>query len=151
MLPLYRRLASLDQARRRLLVEAATLTTLVWAGLHVMPFLVLERWLDRLTAPPIGTWREPSGSRWIDEVNWAVTAVAKRFAPATCLVQALAASVMLRRRGVECELRIGVRNRPDAGPAPIEAHAWLECGGQVAVGDIEYLPELTVMARPGRR
>ena len=151
MLSPYRRLASLDRSRRRIFVEAATLTTLVWAGLRMMPFLRLERWLDRLAAPPIATGREPDLSRQIAEVNWAETAVANRFMPATCLVQALAGSVMLRRRGIACELRIGVRHRATAGPAPIEAHAWLECEGRVAVGNIESLPELTIMARPGRR
>ena len=49
----------------------------------------------------------------------------------TCLVHALAARRMLRRRAIPSTLRLGVRN--DA--AGLAAHAWLEaCGGIVCGG-----------------
>jgi hypothetical protein len=78
-------------------------------------------------------------------VSWAVAIVAARVPPATCLVQALAAGAMLQRRGLACELRLGVRNRTAEGGAAIEAHAWVECDGRVAVGAVDHLAELTVM------
>jgi Transglutaminase-like superfamily len=41
---------------------------------------------------------------------------------------------MLSRRGIPCRLNIGV-----ASPAGnvLRAHAWLECGAEIVVGDIE--------------
>lgn len=54
----------------------------------------------------------------------------------SCLVRALAARALLRRRGIACVLHFGV-GRDDDG---FKAHAWLEaggghvCGGREAVG-----------------
>ena len=62
---------------------------------------------------------------------WAVEHAARIVPGATCLTQALAAEVMLRRTGGRPDLRFGVAR--DAGD--FEAHAWLELGGRVLVGD----------------
>jgi len=53
---------------------------------------------------------------------------AARCPAATCLVQALAADVMLRRRRLSCVMRFGVRLTGTTGE-PLEGHAWVECGG----------------------
>ena len=50
---------------------------------------------------------------------------------ATCLRQAVALWFLLALRGVECDLRIGVADRTDAG---IDTHAWLEHDGIVLIG-----------------
>lgn len=52
-------------------------------------------------------------------------AVAGAFFPgrAVCLEQSLALFVLLRRRGVPAELRLGVQ------PYPFQAHAWVELNG----------------------
>ena len=149
MLTACRRLASLDGARRRLLIEAAASIALVWAALRVVPFLNLLRLLDRWVALPIARKREPANPNAVASVTWAVTAASARFPPATCLIQALAAAAMLRRRGLPCQLRIGVRTRGCAGGAPIDAHAWVECEGRIAIGDLDHLSELAVMAPLG--
>jgi hypothetical protein len=92
--------------------------------------------------------REPPAA--IGPVRWAIAAVAARCPSATCLIQALAADAMLRRRGLPCELRIGVRPRGD-GAVPVEAHAWVECAGAVAVGAIDGLSSFTVLHAPPSR
>jgi hypothetical protein len=53
---------------------------------------------------------------------------------ASCLTQALAGWIMLTRHGTASRVKIGV-----ASPAQqaFKAHAWLECGGLVILGDIE--------------
>ena len=51
--------------------------------------------------------------------------------PLTCLAEALAGRALLARYGLSSELRIGVR-RSDS---MIEAHAWLECPGDVLIGN----------------
>jgi hypothetical protein len=67
----------------------------------------------------------------------------------TCLVQALAADGMLRRRGFASTLHIGVRlHRP--GSTPLQAHAWVKCEGQIVVGALDDLGEYAVLALPSR-
>lgn len=60
---------------------------------------------------------------------------------ALCLEQSLTLFVLLRRRGVRAELRLGVQ------PRPFQAHAWVETGGR-AISEAEDLP-LTLVAFPG--
>ena len=145
MTTLYRRFTSLDQADRGLVLQAASLMALVWTGLRLLRFVTVRRILERYAGSPaersVGH-RDPIA---IDRVRWAIAAVARRFPSATCLVQALAGEVMLRRLGQDCELRIGVRSGADRTRA-IEAHAWVECEGAVAIGaadDPSTFPPLT--------
>jgi hypothetical protein len=60
----------------------------------------------------------------------AVSAVARRIPGATCLTQALALDLLLRRRGVVARLVVGVSNRGER----FGAHAWLEYEGRVLIG-----------------
>ena len=58
--------------------------------------------------------------------------VAARFVPgATCLVKARAASAMLNRFGYAAEIKIGVAKQA----SDLKAHAWVECDGQVVLGE----------------
>ncbi len=61
-----------------------------------------------------------------------------------CLTQAIAAKLMLQRRGVSSTLRLGLGRIPDAtdssGTDPfkgIVAHAWLSVGGSIILGGDE--------------
>ncbi|HEX6307272.1 MAG TPA: lasso peptide biosynthesis B2 protein [Longimicrobiales bacterium] len=69
-------------------------------------------------------------------------AVAAAFYPrrALCLEQSLALFVLLRRRGVAAELRLGVQ------PRPFYAHAWVEVDGR-PVSESADLP-LTIVPFP---
>lgn len=54
----------------------------------------------------------------------------------TCLTRSLTLWWMLRRRGIDAELRIGVRK----GQGSMDAHAWIEVRGTV-VGDAPSVRE----------
>lgn len=57
-----------------------------------------------------------------------------------CLVQALAADLLLSRRGVTSAVRIGVAKD---GHGAFRAHAWAEAGGETVIGgaaDLEFTP-----------
>ena len=60
-------------------------------------------------------------------MKWAIGAVSRR-APwrCMCLEQAVAAKMMLRRRGMASTLYFGVARDP--GDTSIKAHAWVRCG-----------------------
>lgn len=51
-----------------------------------------------------------------------------------CLREAIVLVALLRRRGVEALVRIGVRKERDEG---FEAHAWVEVDGVPVTGDLE--------------
>jgi len=121
----------LTPADRRLVIQAAFVMAAIRLGLWLLPFRTLRGILARLT-PAAPVWREPSGASVdADRIAWAVTRVS-RFVPAgTCLTQALAAQLLLRRRGLSACLRIGVARGAEA---QFLAHAWVESQGRVVVG-----------------
>ena len=127
MLQTFRRFATLDRMQRGLVIEAAVLMFLGWVGLRLFRFLTLQRLFDRVV---MLTSSQPAAAEEdvVPRVRRAVIAVAARWSPATCLVQALAADVMLRRRRLSCVVRFGVRQTGTTGD-PLEGHAWVECGG----------------------
>jgi Transglutaminase-like superfamily len=143
---LWHRFASLDPADRRLLLAAASWMALVSAGLHLLRFAAVRQILDRCASG--GATDAGSHAQTIRRVRWAIGAVARRVPRATCLVQALAAGVLLRRAGVACELRIGVRVSARQSRL-FEAHAWIESNGAVAIGAIEDLPDFQVLTPAG--
>jgi hypothetical protein len=134
------RLRSLSPPRRALLVRAVLLLGLVRLGLWLVPSRVLLRHVEGIVRRSQGRPSQAS----IDEVVWSVQAASRRLRWATCLIQALAAQVLLARHGHPSALRIGVARQGNGG---IKAHAWIEHDGRVLVGDIdlhEYtrLPDL---------
>ena len=56
-----------------------------------------------------------------------------------CLQDALAADVMLCRRGHPSTLRFGVK-KGESARVPIEAHAWVESDGAIVAGRLATLP-----------
>ncbi|HTV05275.1 MAG TPA: lasso peptide biosynthesis B2 protein [Acidobacteriaceae bacterium] len=58
---------------------------------------------------------------------------------ASCLTQALAGWIILTRHGTESRVRIGVSSPEKHG---FKAHAWLEAGGRVILGDSADEPGL---------
>jgi hypothetical protein len=106
--------------------------------------------------------RDSHGSRGITvgSIVWAIEVAAKRIPQATCLTQALAAQLLLRRYGFRARLALGVR----AGTTrDFTAHAWLETregeGGRTIIGgpvgaSFTRLPDITnvrARRRPARR
>ena len=67
----------------------------------------------------------------------------RRVPGTTCLVEALAAHCMLRRRGYVPALKIGVRR---GAVMSLDAHAWVECEGDVVIGTTPALAEYAVLS-----
>jgi len=142
---LWRAFRALDAEGRRLIVEATVLLAFVWVGLRTLSFATLRRLLDGYAK------RVAAGSRApLPRIGWAVDAVGRRFPAArTCLMEALAADVMLRRRGYRSEVHFGVRKRNDRSQ-PLDAHAWVECNGGIVVGELENLADYALQSAPER-
>lgn len=154
----WRKVRALSAADRRLLAEAGALLVLVRIGLWIVPFRTLRRLLPSLLSPlPDGreerkAYEGLSGAaNTPTRVSWAIRVVSRRLPGLmTCLVQALAADAVLRRRGYAPRLRIGVRERGSQGSRPLEAHAWVECDGVLVVGGLENLPDYVVLSASER-
>lgn len=126
---LVRRFAALAPAERRLVVRALLTVLTVRLGMALGLFGALRGRLARVGPVPGGWGGVPP-----ERIAWAVRAVARRVPGTTCLVQALAAAALLRRHGMDADVRIGV-TRGDRGA--LEAHAWVESGGRVVLGGTE--------------
>lgn len=116
------KLRALSWSERAILFKAALLLPLFWLGLRLFGLARFGGWLDRSSA------KSPSGA----PITFAVTLgrlvnAAANHSPvrATCLTRSLLLRWMLRRRGIDSQLRIGVRLVQDA----LEAHAWIEIAG----------------------
>jgi hypothetical protein len=119
----------LSSMHRCLLVRTILLLVAVRLGLWLLPFHALQRLLAWIAQRPLEPRKVAQTS--IDNVIWAVV-MASRYVPrATCLTQALAARVLLVRRGYPTCLRIGVA-RSETGQ--FQAHAWVEYAGSVVIG-----------------
>jgi hypothetical protein len=125
-----RKLMSLSPSERHLLIRALLLLLAVRLALWLLPF---QRLVGFLRRPKRHVGGLPQTDASIaNRIVWAVE-VASRYVPrATCLVQALAAQVLLSDAGVPALLRIGVGK--DA-KGRFQAHAWVENGGKVMIGD----------------
>lgn len=120
----------------RTLLEA--LGELVFAGLCVR--LAPFRWVAR----QLGARGQVAGlvagspARWqVTEVMWALQAIGRRTPwTSTCLMQALAAQRMLRRRNIPATVYLAMLAGRQAGN-PLLAHAWVRCGDRVVTGQCD--------------
>jgi hypothetical protein len=107
---------------RRAFVSAWAWLPLFWLGLRCLGLQRFQRWL---AADPA---QKPC-SVSVDDLRRLGSLVnsAARWTPfpATCLTRSLLLRWWLQRRGIACELRIGVQFNQDL----FAAHAWVECQG----------------------
>ena len=68
-------------------------------------------------------------------------AARRRLGNATCLRRSLVLWYLLRKEGIESELRFGVRKVSDE----IIGHAWVEIDGSVINDDVRYIKQFTPM------
>src|SRR5882672_119089 len=109
------RFGQVDNHRRALVLEAVA-----WLALIFIPFPRLARRLGTLVAPgdmrALQAAATPDQTHLAGDIGWAVTRSA-RYVPfkAVCLPQAMAARVMLKRRGVFSVLHFGAAKNTTLG------------------------------------
>src|ERR1700752_3161891 len=120
---------------QRLLAEAMLLLGAIRLAVYLLPFQTLYHLLAKVARTTTTAQRVDHAA--IDRVPWAVT-LASRHLPGstTCLTQALATQLLLRRRGHSVCLRIGVAR---SGTGKLQAHAWVESEGKVVIGRLTDL------------
>jgi len=132
------RFAQVGHHRRALTAEAVAWLLLARLALIFIPFPSLARRFGTFVPPTdkralqARDWTSPEHAQLAEEVGWAVTRSA-RYVPfrAVCLPQAMAARIMLKRRGVASVLHFGAGRGQDK---PLDAHAWLDAAGVEVTG-----------------
>jgi Transglutaminase-like superfamily len=98
-------------------------------GLWTVPFRRLQGTVNRFARAARPRRSKPS----VKQLSWSVSA-ASRFVPrATCLTQAVALHILLKRAGYQSRLRIGVSSKS----GEFESHAWVENHDHVVIGNAE--------------
>ena len=120
------RLRALTPLQRRVLGEALLLLPAACAGLKVAGMRRTREALTRFA--PRGEPAEGMDAAMVARL----VAIAARHGPfrARCLSASLTLESLLRRYGLHGELRLGVRRHEGR----IEAHAWIEHGGEALNG-----------------
>ena len=117
------RFRALSWPEQRVVVVAMLLLPPFWIGLRV---LGLSRFLTWLTRSPVVV-RAPRSREELAAIGALVNVAGNHVPfPSTCLTRSLVLKWVLRCRGVDSELRIGVR----LNEGTFEAHAWVEHEGQ---------------------
>jgi len=132
------RFGQIDHHSRSLLAEAVVCLLVARLALIFIPFPRLARHLGTFVPPTsarasqMQTEATAEQMRLAEEIGWAVTRAA-RYVPfkAVCLPQAMAARVMLKRRGVASVMHFGAAKGVDK---PLDAHAWLDAAGVEVTG-----------------
>ena len=131
---LLRKWVNLPRPDRRLFVRALPLVACVRLGLWVLPWRVTRRLIQRMSVTARSARPTPVQVEVdIDAVTRAVSRAARRVPRATCLTQAIAASVMLGRRGIPATIRFGATRDPRGR---FIAHAWVESAGRIVIGGV---------------
>jgi hypothetical protein len=121
------RFRALSGPDRRALLVAAVWMPIFWLGLRFLGLPRFQARLQRSKAPVNTAMTLPDIQAIGQLVN---IAASHTLGPRTCLTRSLVLGWLLRRRGVESQLRIGVRLNQGA----LDAHAWVEWEG-VPVND----------------
>ena len=129
-----------------LLVRALGLVSAVRIGLKVLPYRTVQRLMTRSSYPAGETFVSPEAAlAYRRRVVGIVQTIGKRtLGDKPCLTQALVAQHMLRLKGYETTMRIGVTKEG----RELLAHAWLERDREIVIGGSEthakYVPLVPV-------
>ena len=122
-----RQFVELPVPERKLLLLSVLLVAAVRVALWTLPF----RWVRLVVGKRRAVSPELAAIR-VGRLVWAVRAAARRVPGASCLTQALALQYLMSRAGRGAEVHIGVAKDAERG---FEAHAWVEHGGAIILGD----------------
>ncbi|MFO1433613.1 MAG: lasso peptide biosynthesis B2 protein [Candidatus Competibacteraceae bacterium] len=126
-----RKLLDLPGVDIGLLLEAALMLGVARLAIALIPFRHLAPCLGvRQSSTPAAPLSEEH-ARLVKRIGWAIRVAAGHLPwKAVCLPQAMAAKLMLRRRGFASTLYLGVSQQG----AEFKAHAWIRTGDVIVTG-----------------
>jgi hypothetical protein len=137
---LLRRFLALPPPARRRTLEAALYLLAVRLAFDFLP---LPRALRLLRVTEGGRSANPVVASQADEIRRGIARAARHLPfRGTCLQQAFAALLMLRRRGLSATVQLGLAKD---GHGVLKAHAWSRCG-EVPVTGVDAAAGFTAVA-----
>ena len=118
----FEKFGALSRAEQCTLLSAAVWLPIFWLGLRL---LGLQRFHARLQRRPVGCSKQMNLAELRVMGELVNIAAHHSLGPRTCLTRSLLLGWLLRRRGMDSQLRIGVR----LTKGMLDAHAWVECNG----------------------
>jgi hypothetical protein len=131
----------LNRQQRRLFWRALLYLKLAGLLLHFFRYQDLYARLKALAPLERPAVVEPSLLKAAETAAVVEMAARRRLANATCLRQSLVLWYLLRRQGIDSELRLGVRKRG----GEVQGHAWVEIDGSVINDDLQIIQQYTPM------
>jgi Transglutaminase-like superfamily len=124
-----------SSTEQRVLIQSFFLLSMIRMGLFVLPFKSLLTLVNNMKLT--NSVRHTNNRILSNRITWAIEK-ASRYVPfTTCLSKAFALQVLFSKQGYSSFLRIGISKNENE---QLEAHAWVECKGQVVMG---YCPDFT--------
>jgi hypothetical protein len=137
------RFAALTASERRLLTEAVTVQPAIRLALRVTGFRRCHLGLRRLAHLPTLSGPRALAAREAMRASQLVRSAERAgLLDQNCLLHSLTLWWLLQRRGIDSEVRIGVRRIGDA----IQAHAWVEHSGQALGQDDDVARRFQTLA-----
>ena len=128
----WQKISALDALQWRYLALSLVLLPAIDVSLRCVGFRRTKRWLEARVKSPEAKVSGNSVEATAAQIAAVVSLAGRRSLWTTsCLRQALGLWVLLARRGIASEVRVGIESTPDAGFA---AHAWVERNDQVLIG-----------------
>ena len=119
----------LPYQKKKLLCQSLFLVSIIRTCLWIFPYRRLNGWLSYFDS--IGFDNKADDWLVIKDVARSVRACSRYVPYASCLTQALAARSLLRLRGQNPQLKIGVEKDEED---KLAAHAWIEIDGRIVIG-----------------
>lgn len=113
---------------KRTLFQVGFLLIVTRMALAVLPYRSVRAWFDRWGSTVVRL----GSDEYEQLLTWAGSGLGRFvLGDKPCLTQALVVQGLLRRAGLDVDLRIGVARESDGA---IRAHAWLDRSGRVILG-----------------
>ena len=131
MIRKFKKFTRLPREEKRLFLEAWFRLGLMRAAILTLPFKRLTRGLEQRTGEAAPPRMDEAQSRLAEKIGRSVVRAAGHTPwESACLVQALTAQRMLKRRGIPGHFCLGVAKNGEQ----MDAHAWTRCGESILTG-----------------
>lgn len=114
-------------------MESLFWVTVIRLMVWIFPFTFVQKFAQKMANLIFRKDQNPDTRISIHRINLMITMAAGYVTNANCLVQALAGYILFSRYGYITRIKIGVFNEKGL----LEAHAWLEHGDTVVLGEFE--------------
>ena len=138
------KILGLPYQEKVLLAQSLFLVVIIRLSLWVFPI----RWINRSLSRFKKFVSDKQKADWIliKNVTSSVSTSSYYVPCASCLTQALATQTLLRIRGQESVLKIGV-DKDESGK--LLAHAWIEVAGEIIIGKLPHHHRFNVLSYSG--